>query len=162
MPATAFGFIPDVAAATGHKEPPGGNRGDWSGVKAPRAPGQRIVAHPLKDMPRGCKIVHFMRHGMGTHNAAALAHGSGAYRSEDHADALLTEIGEAQAQGAEAYASQLSCPLVIVSPLTRAIQTALFAFGPGHAGQARTYPYPCLYLSLPLSLPIPTPVCIYP
>ena len=137
MPVTAFGFVPDVVAVPSHcSSAINDDSESLKGVAAP-APEARVRAYPVSDAPAGCKIVHFMRHGEGTHNAAAARYGREAYASWEHLDARLTEVGRAQATGCRGYAQALGCTTVIVSPLSRAIETAVLAFGPPPKLQGR-------------------------
>jgi broad specificity phosphatase PhoE len=65
------------------------------------------------------KTLLFIRHGHATHNS-----NYNPDHPEDYFDAPLTEIGIQQAQNV----SVPEVELVVVSPLTRAIETALYAF----------------------------------
>lgn len=69
--------------------------------------------------------VILIRHGQSTFNAIHSVTG------EDpmHVDARLTELGRRQVEDARARLSHLSPALVVMSPLTRAIETALGIFG---------------------------------
>jgi len=69
--------------------------------------------------------VYLIRHGESEFNAA---HNDGEPDPMIF-DARLTAKGEAQARGARAEAAKLGIQQVIVSPLTRALQTATFIFG---------------------------------
>lgn len=75
------------------------------------------------------KIIHLVRHAKGAHNAAA-EFDYGAYKREDLEDAWLTEEGIDQCGELFFEAATLaeSVELVIVSPLNRTIQTAVFSF----------------------------------
>ncbi|BDA43351.1 Phosphoglycerate mutase-like protein [Coccomyxa sp. Obi] len=76
---------------------------------------------------RHCKVVHFVRHGEGFHNVAGKKDYS-QYKRWDLEDAHLTEHGWEQAHALQKHIAQLPDPLnvevVIVSPLSRALQTA--------------------------------------
>ena len=84
------------------------------------------------------KTVHFVRHGQGIHNEAADRKGCGCtchvdgdscvYVDEAILDARLTELGVSQAKGLLPLSTPLELDLVVVSPLNRAIQTALHGF----------------------------------
>jgi broad specificity phosphatase PhoE len=79
------------------------------------------------------KIVHLIRHGQSAFNAA--------FDSIARVDPMifdphLTELGRAQAQALAEPARWMRVELVVVSPLTRAIQTARHAFA-GHAAPWR-------------------------
>lgn len=75
------------------------------------------------------KIIHLVRHAKGAHNAAAEFDYS-AYKREDLEDALLTEEGVEQcfllAEESEFLADAVE--LVVVSPMNRTIQTAIYGF----------------------------------
>lgn len=74
-------------------------------------------------MPR---TVTLIRHGQSEHNAAVLA---GAVGDPGFFDARLTAMGEAQVVTLAAQMAAVRVEAVIVSPLTRALQTAWGAFG---------------------------------
>lgn len=81
---------------------------------------------------RSCvRHVVLLRHGEAAHNAAAGARGNAEYRSEEWADARLTERGREQARVVrrEFESSGDSVDVVIVSPLSRALETAMIVFG---------------------------------
>ncbi|CAB1116470.1 unnamed protein product [Ectocarpus sp. CCAP 1310/34] len=73
------------------------------------------------------KTVHFIRHAEGTHNEAALKEGRAAYAKIEHLDARLTDLGKQQCATLKAtkHGVEKEAQLVVVSPLTRAIQTAM-------------------------------------
>ncbi|KAK0727793.1 histidine phosphatase superfamily [Lasiosphaeria miniovina] len=62
-------------------------------------------------------VIHILRHGQSLHNIE---------RGYPHRDPPLTELGEAQARAVQLPAAP---DLIIISPMTRAIQTALLVFG---------------------------------
>lgn len=93
-----------------------------------------------------CKRIFFIRHAEGTHNVAErestfapkenvlLAENTGT----EHWDARLTKVGEEQCaalkgairgDGVWGYARPLNLDLVVVSPLTRCLQTAVQSLG---------------------------------
>lgn len=77
------------------------------------------------------KRIHFIRHAQSQHNArAATAPDEDLLRRDPTLrDAPLTELGHQQALALAAEVSRLrQIELVVVSPLTRAIQTTLAAF----------------------------------
>ena len=79
---------------------------------------------------RYTKTLHFVRHGQGFHNVAGhIDHEN--YKSEEYADAHLTELGWQQAEslGQHVKSTHLPVDLVVVAPLTRALETAVAAFG---------------------------------
>ncbi|CAM9465379.1 unnamed protein product [Ectocarpus fasciculatus] len=75
------------------------------------------------------KTVHFLRHAEGTHNEAALKEGRAAFSKIEHLDARLTDLGKEQCATLKAanHGIEKEAELVVVSPLTRAIQTAMLA-----------------------------------
>ena len=70
------------------------------------------------------KTIYFVRHGEATHNVAPRPWGP------ELIDAPLTDVGRAQAETLQAITRRVEqdIEVVIVSPLTRAIQTALIGF----------------------------------
>ena len=90
------------------------------------------------------KRVHFIRHAQSEHNVRfEMADDELAVRHDASLrDAPLTALGKAQADGLRDEVTALrGIELVVVSPLTRAVQTMLAAFA-GH-------PAPCLVHDLP-------------
>lgn len=83
----------------------------------------------------GCKKIHFVRHAQGFHNVAGETDPIFGYLREDLEDAMLTELGKQQC---EQLSSSLDTKffkdikLILVSPMRRTIQTALYSF-PNHA-----------------------------
>ena len=73
------------------------------------------------------KVIHFVRHAQGFHNVAGEEDYSN-YQSEDHFDAKLTPLGEQQCQHLSSRSSTLAPDLVVVSPMTRTLQTASISF----------------------------------
>lgn len=79
---------------------------------------------------RQTKTIHFIRHGQGFHNVAGHADHE-EYKNEAYFDAHLTEEGWKQAEALNAHIRStpgLKVDLVVVSPLTRALETAVGAF----------------------------------
>ncbi|PNW75247.1 hypothetical protein CHLRE_12g518950v5 [Chlamydomonas reinhardtii] len=76
------------------------------------------------------KTIHFVRHGQGFHNVAGQINHDN-YKSWEHFDAHLTELGWRQAEnlGKHVAATRLPVELVVVAPLQRAMETAVAAFG---------------------------------
>lgn len=72
------------------------------------------------------KTIHLIRHGQSTFNAAIAA---SPFANHLIFDAPLSAEGEQQARTLRTRAEGLGAEIVLVSPLTRAIQTALGAFG---------------------------------
>jgi broad specificity phosphatase PhoE len=84
-------------------------------------------------LPAPSKQIFFVRHAEGTHNVAGAVEYA-AYRSEAFFDAPLTALGWSQATALRAHVQKQprlrsALDLVVVSPLTRALQTAVAAFG---------------------------------
>jgi len=81
-----------------------------------------------------CKTLHLVRHGQGYHNVAG-EKDYGAYMSYDFFDASLTSLGWQQVDNLRKHiwktgiASRIE--LVVTSPLTRTMQTAVGVFGGG-------------------------------
>lgn len=79
-----------------------------------------------------CKTIHLVRHAQGFHNVAGEKDHE-LYKSYDYLDATLTPLGWEQVDNLRKHvrASGLSkkIELVIVSPLTRTMQTAVGIFG---------------------------------
>jgi broad specificity phosphatase PhoE len=71
------------------------------------------------------KTVHLIRHAQSTFNAAWAATGV----DPMHPDAQLTPLGLQQVAEGRARVAGLAPELIVVSPLTRAIETALGLFG---------------------------------
>lgn len=71
------------------------------------------------------KLVHLIRHGQSTFNAAYAVDGIDPL----HFDARLTPLGLEQVAAARREAADLAPELIVTSPLTRAIQTAIGIFG---------------------------------
>lgn len=79
----------------------------------------------MRAMP---KTVHLIRHGQSTFNAAF----SDPWVDPLHFDAPLTPTGHEQVRAMRAVVADTAYDLVVTSPLTRAIQTALGLFGERH------------------------------
>eukprot|EP00195_Chlamydomonas_chlamydogama_P017695 CAMPEP_0202890154 /NCGR_PEP_ID=MMETSP1392-20130828/658_1 /ASSEMBLY_ACC=CAM_ASM_000868 /TAXON_ID=225041 /ORGANISM="Chlamydomonas chlamydogama, Strain SAG 11-48b" /LENGTH=295 /DNA_ID=CAMNT_0049573673 /DNA_START=133 /DNA_END=1020 /DNA_ORIENTATION=+ len=89
--------------------------------------------HRLSMIPlRYTKTIHFVRHGLGFHNIAGHENRDN-YKSEEWFDAHLTEVGWQQAEALNHHIQKINLPfdLVVVSPLMRALETAVGAFGRG-------------------------------
>jgi len=76
------------------------------------------------------KLVHLVRHGQGTHNVEAALRGVEAYKMVSLVDAPLDATGKAQAKdlGFRIRDSKLAVDIILVSPMTRALQTATEMF----------------------------------
>jgi broad specificity phosphatase PhoE len=85
-----------------------------------------------------CKVIHLVRHGQATHNTARVDFPeANVYESEDYFDAPLTDLGWKQAQFVHEHiastTSSIKPQLVVASPLSRCIQTAIGVFGSGNS-----------------------------
>jgi broad specificity phosphatase PhoE len=98
----------------------------------------RCLPLSVKQPAHNEKRVHFVRHGEGEHNAEYKRmvaagecdqHDESAYENEAFYDARLTEEGRAQAHALAAKVAAFDPPidLVVVSAMTRTMQTALGA-----------------------------------
>jgi broad specificity phosphatase PhoE len=77
------------------------------------------------------KVVHFIRHGEAEHNVAARRHGCQEFRNWAYLDAPLTVKGRGPAREAQKVVlAQMKPQVVLVSPLTRTLQTAEEVFQP--------------------------------
>jgi broad specificity phosphatase PhoE len=76
------------------------------------------------------KSIHLIRHGQSAFN---IAFDSLTRIDPMIFDAPLTDFGREQAQSLRGEVHSLGVELIVTSPLTRAIQTTLHAFGPDHA-----------------------------
>lgn len=76
------------------------------------------------------KLVHLVRHGQGYHNVEAALYGAAAYKKQSLMDAHLDDTGKAQciALGARIREIKLQVDVILVSPLTRTLQTASHMF----------------------------------
>ena len=100
-----------------------------------------FTAHPLSALPALAagphKVVHFVRHAQGTHNLAVLQLGGvdggpeDEYKNWKWYDARLTPLGEEQARALRPHMEQQRVEVVLTSPLSRTVQTALLAVPPG-------------------------------
>ncbi|MFN3077629.1 MAG: phosphoglycerate mutase family protein [Alphaproteobacteria bacterium] len=75
---------------------------------------------------RGAPLLHLIRHGQSTFNAACAVI---PWSDPMLFDAPLSARGEEEVALLRRRVAELPVELVLVSPLTRAIQTALGAFG---------------------------------
>lgn len=114
-------------------------------------------------VPKGAKILHLIRHGQGYHNLLGEIYQemgrefsstgtdlstNNPYRRAEVLDPPLTELGRKQAKALRPQARRLSPELVVVSPLSRATQTALLAFShlvnrSGSGTSATSAPFLC-------------------
>lgn len=85
------------------------------------------------------KVVHFVRHGQGYHNVEAALLGPPAYKKQSLMDARLDETGVMQATtlGERIREARMIVDVVLVSPLTRTLETASLMFPQPPHGQAR-------------------------
>ncbi|OWZ21977.1 Phosphoglycerate mutase [Phytophthora megakarya] len=105
--------------------------------------------------PRQIKVVYFLRHAEGTHNEAHDKYGSPRWedefaRTDAFLDAPLTPFGvkDAQSKGQPSVQAELERHMppierVVVSPISRAIQTAQHFFA---KHQVPSEPFTCLEL----------------
>eukprot|EP00611_Tribonema_gayanum_P029253 TRINITY_DN7763_c0_g1_i1.p1 TRINITY_DN7763_c0_g1~~TRINITY_DN7763_c0_g1_i1.p1 ORF type:complete len:237 (-),score=44.46 TRINITY_DN7763_c0_g1_i1:303-1013(-) len=79
---------------------------------------------------RNAVTLHFVRHAQATHNAAAEKVGRAAYYDWAHLDARLTDLGREQARGLGATLGTTidEIQMMVVSPMSRALETASIAF----------------------------------
>jgi len=77
----------------------------------------------LQQVPQPQRVL-LVRHGQGEHNAR-----SGGEHNYNRADPPLTEKGLKQASALRENAAFSGCELLVVSPLSRAVQTAATIFG---------------------------------
>mmetsp|Transcript_76340 Transcript_76340/g.158994 ORF Transcript_76340/g.158994 Transcript_76340/m.158994 type:complete len:270 (-) Transcript_76340:133-942(-) len=117
-----------------------------AGALEPRPVRISMVASPTgtkADLKPGEKLLHLVRHGQGFHNLLADLYreagrtfdsqsGAGGddnpYKRVEVLDSPLTELGRRQAKALQEVTPKLDVDLVVVSPHTRATQTALLAF----------------------------------
>eukprot|EP00200_Dunaliella_tertiolecta_P005166 CAMPEP_0202343104 /NCGR_PEP_ID=MMETSP1126-20121109/3373_1 /ASSEMBLY_ACC=CAM_ASM_000457 /TAXON_ID=3047 /ORGANISM="Dunaliella tertiolecta, Strain CCMP1320" /LENGTH=254 /DNA_ID=CAMNT_0048934135 /DNA_START=155 /DNA_END=916 /DNA_ORIENTATION=- len=105
-------------------------------------------AHALKASSRpagaGSKIIRLMRHGTTEMNEylRQRPYGSPNFKDPGYYDTRLTESGKEGAKRAEAVAKSLEPQpdLLVISPLTRALQTASLAFLPWYSGRVIVEP----------------------
>lgn len=78
------------------------------------------------------KVIYLVRHGQGVHNVSGETDHAN-YKSWDHMDAPLTDLGRQQAEAlhdhVEATGIKAQVELVVVSPLLRTLQTATRVWG---------------------------------
>lgn len=88
-----------------------------------------MVAYPLS-LHGKHKIIHFVRHAEGEHNAANKKDPINGYLREDLEDAFLSELGKTQCEECrDSYREMVKqAELVVVSPMHRALQTATLTF----------------------------------
>lgn len=84
----------------------------------------------LATNPNRVRTVHFVRHAQATHNEAQKQRGRAAYKDPAFHDARLTDFGFEQCAALRPSVQKIaqSVELVLVSPCTRATQTALHCF----------------------------------
>ncbi|GMF59495.1 unnamed protein product [Phytophthora fragariaefolia] len=97
---------------------------------------QLELLHKSSSTPRDVKVVYFVRHAQGYHNVAEQKYGVGRWedefaRSDEFLDSNLTPFGvkDAQTKGPPSVKAELEQGMppierIVVSPLSRAIQTA--------------------------------------
>ena len=82
-------------------------------------------------IPSNGKKIHFVRHAQGFHNVAGETDPIFGYLREDLEDALLTDLGKQQCESLSNIISDdvfKNIKLILVSPMRRTIQTALYSF----------------------------------
>jgi len=72
--------------------------------------------------PPSAKLITFVRHGQSTHNVDK------EYTSPKNIDAPLTPLGEEQCHVLDGITRDLDCELIVTSPLTRTVHTAMLGF----------------------------------
>ena len=115
------------AAAAASAAPPPAVAGDPAAAAAAPA---RPLAHAFG--AESAKVVHLVRHGQGFHNVEAAVRGPAAYKDVRLTDARLDETGRRQAAtlGERVRAARMIIDVVLVSPLTRTLETATLMFPP--------------------------------
>eukprot|EP00285_Hemiselmis_virescens_P014227 CAMPEP_0173383944 /NCGR_PEP_ID=MMETSP1356-20130122/6514_1 /TAXON_ID=77927 ORGANISM="Hemiselmis virescens, Strain PCC157" /NCGR_SAMPLE_ID=MMETSP1356 /ASSEMBLY_ACC=CAM_ASM_000847 /LENGTH=237 /DNA_ID=CAMNT_0014339049 /DNA_START=320 /DNA_END=1033 /DNA_ORIENTATION=+ len=102
---------------------------------------QLFEAHPSMHLSQSddkAKLVHFVRHAEGLHNAAHRDNEEKFWKELHNSpqmwDACLTKEGETQCAGLEEMilSEGIDVDLIVVSPLTRTLQTAELSFGQTH------------------------------
>ena len=83
---------------------------------------------------RETRVLHCLRHAQGTHNVAVATEGEKAYSNWKYRDARLTPAGIDQAKTAIPTWRKLTFDSILVSPLSRCLQTAVTAI-PSGAGK---------------------------
>lgn len=100
----------------------------------PSSPSQVIASVPrpvaFSFSADSAKIVHLVRHGQGYHNVQAALLGAAAYKDATLTDARLDETGKSQATALGLRMRERRTPVdvVLVSPLTRTLETASLMF----------------------------------
>ena len=114
-------------------------------VRITAVPVHQAASEDGSNRPAGesSKTVHLIRHGQGYHNLLGELYQemgiefsstgndlsvNNPYRREEVLDPPLTEVGRLQAKALRPITKDLSLEMVVVSPLSRATQTALLAF----------------------------------
>ena len=120
-------------------------------IKPVKAASPSIAMEPKEDSKSGhitTKIIHFQRHGQGYHNllgenTRALGHDididdpdptTNPFVKPEIRDSPLTQKGRQEAAAERARAAKLNPEVVVVSPLHRAVQTALISFADHYHG----------------------------
>ena len=76
---------------------------------------------------RDAKVVHFIRHAQGQHNLAVATEGEQAYTNWTWRDSRLTPTGIEQSAAAAPVTDKMKFDVVLCSPLSRTLQTAVQA-----------------------------------
>jgi len=94
-----------------------------------------------------CKILHLIRHGEAVHNDAFNKHGIDELLKWQYFDAELTSVGIKQADGLKfQLVDNMKPEIVVVSPLTRALQTATIAFHQVNEDSSHSFSPPLIAL----------------
>lgn len=103
-----------------------------SGLQVPTFPcaTQRRIPSAFCFGAEGARLVHLVRHGQSYHNVAAAVRGPIAHTDETLKDARLDDSGHFQAAtlGSRIREAKMTIGVVIVSPMTRALETATSMF----------------------------------
>lgn len=107
------------------------NCGDVGAVTA-----ARVTLVPLSNS----KVIHLIRHAEGFHNEAGKKNPAN-YKLPEYEDAHLTPLGWAQTEALQAHVAakkkELAVELIVVSPMTRTLETAAGVFGCASSGDSK-------------------------
>jgi len=94
--------------------------------------GAAVAAHVQLVPLANTKVIHLIRHAQGFHNVAGELDRAN-YKSPEYEDAHLTAMGWAQTEALQQHVAarkeQLGVELIVVSPMTRTLETAAGVFG---------------------------------
>lgn len=91
---------------------------------------------------RDAKVVHFIRHAQGQHNLAVATEGEQAYTNWTWRDSRLTPTGIEQSAAAAPVTDKMKFDVVLCSPLSRTLQTAVQAVPSMHGKIVTTHASP--------------------